>query len=212
MRDRLRGESGMTLPEVLVAAVVMAIAATIFLAVMDSVQRGLAKQIDRSISNDQARLAVQQLDREIRSGNVLYDPATENDATNGIYPGMSLRIYTQTNANTNSPGFRCVQWRINNDELQRRYWAVNWRENPSGLVSTFRTFADHIVNRSVNPQVTAFSLDTSQSAYGTRLVKISIVANQNSASGRNVVVNDSVEGRNTTFGYPNNACSDIPPY
>jgi len=187
----------------------------VFLSVMASVQRAVARDTGRSLSNDQARLAVEELDREIRSGNVLYDPTLENDPANQVYPNMSLRIYTQTNAETRNPGNQCVQWRIlpagsplGSDELQRRDWSVNWQTD--GIVSTWRNVADNIVNNDA-PTTPAFVQDLSP-GFGGRIINITIVANANAASGRNVVIRDSITGRNTEYGYPNNICSVIPPY
>jgi type II secretory pathway pseudopilin PulG len=202
----------MTLSEMLVSMMIMLIVAAIFGAVMFQVQKGYNRESDRSQDNDNARQAVEELDREIRSGNVLYNPAQENDPTNGVYPGMSLRIYTQSNANTR-PGFRCVQWRItSNQELERRAWPTNWRDDPGTLVSGWRIIAQHVVNRTDNPQVTAFALDNSDSAYGSRLVTVTIVVDDKASSGSEVRIQSSVEGRDTTFGYPNSACADVPPY
>jgi len=202
----------MTLPEVLVSMSVMLIVLAIFGGILISVQRGYQRESDRSQDNDQARLAVEELDREIRSGNVLYDPAQENDPANDIVAGMSMRIYTQSNANTR-PGFRCVQWRItSNKQLQRRAWPTNWRDDPGTLVSSWRVISEHVVNRSDNPQVQAFALDNSDTAYGNRLVTVTIVVDDNPASGQEVRIQSSVEGRDTTFGYPNSACADVPPY
>src|SRR5438067_7681677 len=196
----------MTLVELIVTISLLMVVLAIFLNILAAVQNGLVAQTDRSTSNDNARLAVEELDREIRSGNVLYDPATESDAGHDIYRGMSLRIYTQSNANSR-PGFRCVQWRITSGgELQTRNWWTDWRSSPSTLVAGWRVVADHVVNRTDSPPVTAFSLDTSDASYGSRLVKIVIVVNENPAHEQDVRVESSVEGRNTTFGYPNNAC------
>ena len=88
---------------------------------------------------DQARLGVQQLDRQIRSGNLIYNPAAENDSANGIQPGLSLRVYTQSNSVQ-----RCVQWRIYNKLLQTRSWTTTWQVDD--IVTAWRTVADHIVN------------------------------------------------------------------
>jgi type II secretory pathway pseudopilin PulG len=212
LRAHLRSESGMTLAELAIAMILVGIVISIFSGILFSVQRGFERESERSQSNDQARLAVEELDREIRSGNVLYDPFLENDPANGIVPGMSLRIYTQSNANTR-PGFRCVQWRITSaQELQRRAWPTNWRDDPGNLVSGWRVVADHVVNRSDNPTVTAFALDNSDASYGNRLVSVTIVVNENPSAGQDVRIQSSVEGRDTTFGYPNSACADIPPY
>src|SRR5262249_35270602 len=100
---RLREEQGFTLVAMTSALMLMLVVLVIFITVMVSVQGAVAKDQGRSASNDQARLAVEELDREIRSGNVLYDPSLENDPGNGIYPNMSLRIYTQSNADTRNP-------------------------------------------------------------------------------------------------------------
>ena len=202
----------MTLVELAISLVVVAVVLTMVMVVLVGMEKIYAKENDRTQTNNQARLAVEELDREIRSGNVLYDPANESDAANDVYPGMSLRIYTQSNANSR-PGFRCVQWRITTAaQLQTRQWWTDWRDDPASLVSGWRIVADHVVNRSDTPQIQAFTLDTSDPSYGSRLVKIVIVVNQNPKSGQDLRVQSSVEGRNTTFGYPNDACADIPPY
>jgi type II secretory pathway component PulJ len=202
----------MTLAELLVAMSILMIVIASFLGVLVSVQMNYERQSTRSQSNDQARLAVEQIDREVRSGNVLYDPANENDPANGIYPGMSLRVYTQSNGNVQTPSSVCVQWRILNQQLQRRQWTTNWQDSPSTLVSGWRVIANNIMNQTVTPQVTAFTLDKSQAAYGNRIVKLQIVANNNTSNGGNVEIDSSVTGRNTQFGYPVNVCSSIPPY
>src|SRR6266571_2716429 len=153
-RSRIRGisagEAGMTLLELVIVMGLLSLVMGIFLPTMSAVQRGFERQTDRSQSNDQARLGVEELDREIRSGNVLYNPATCpnypltcNDPGNGIYPGMSLLIYSQTNAPSRNPGFQCVQWRIVGGRLQRRSWSITWRTDNN--VSAWRIVADHIV-------------------------------------------------------------------
>src|SRR5207237_3713242 len=114
-----RRESGMTLIEMAIVLGLLSLVMGIFFPTLFAVQHAFERQSDRSQSNDQARLAVEELDREIRSGNVLYNPGSESDPANQVYPGMSLRIYTQTNANSRNPGFRCVQWRITGGQLHR---------------------------------------------------------------------------------------------
>jgi prepilin-type N-terminal cleavage/methylation domain-containing protein len=212
IRDRIHSDEGMTLVELLVAMSILGIVVMAFLGVMGSVQRGFERQSARSQSNDQARLAVEEIDREIRSGNVLYDPASESDPANGIAAGMSLRVYTQSNGNIRTPSSVCVQWRIQNQLLERRQWATNWLDDPDTLVSPWHTVADHIMNRTVSPAVTAFTLDQSQAQFGSRIVKIRILANENPSYGQTVEIDESVTGRDTEFGYPVNICSSIPPY
>jgi hypothetical protein len=128
---------------------------------------------------------------------------------------MNLVIYTQTNATTRNPGNRCVQWQVTTgDELQTRNWSINWQDDPGTLVTGWRVVADHIVNRDPpgsGTPVPAFTLDTSQAAFGDRLVKVVILANQNPSHGRTVRIEASVTARNTQYGYPNTVCDTIPP-
>ena len=207
-----RGESGFTLIEISIVLGILSLVMAIFLPTLYAVQKGFESQSDRSQNNDNARLAVEELDREIRSGNVLYNPGSESDPANQIYPGMSLRIYTQTNANNRNPGFRCVQWRVAGGLLQRRDWTTTWRSD--GIVSGWRIIAEHVVNQPnpPTPPVTpAFQLDPDP-AKGGRTVIVTIMVNQNASSGRTVTLQASITGRNTEYGYPNNVCTDIPPY
>jgi len=190
---------------------ILSIVLAMLFTVLVTVQNGLARQATRSQSNDQARLAVQELDREIRSGNVLYNPSLESDSAHFIYPGMSLRIYTQANAPTREaggqPGERCVQWRIkknkiqNQYELQRREWV---RDAPSS--TAWQVVATNIMNRATNPQQTAFSVDPLK-----RIVNVNILVNARSSNGSNAQVETTVEGRNTVYG-ANTGCEAIPTY
>jgi type II secretory pathway pseudopilin PulG len=202
----------MTLIELTISMALLSIAAVIFLSTLVFVQRAVNRQSTRSVTNDQARLALEELDHEIRSGNLLYDPALESDPVNGIYAGMSLRIYTQTNANIRTPGNQCVQWRISNKVLEKRNWATNWRDDPATLVTDWTIVADSIQNQSVSPQVSAFALDPDP-AKGGRVIVVSLLVNASTGTGSsNVLVQESVTGRNTEYGYPSQVCADIPPY
>jgi hypothetical protein len=206
-----RGEDGTTLVELIVTTSLLGVAVAVLGGLLVSVQSALVRQTSRSSSNDQARLAVEQLDREIRSGNVLKNPTNgyvcnflnppancaTTDSANSITPGQSLLIYTQANAPTRQatgvPGERCVQWRIANNsargyqELQRREWTVN-----ATSPSAWRVVADHVVNQSGTSP--AFSID----ALG-RIVNVSLLVNQDATQGANVRVDLSVEGRNTVY-------------
>lgn len=209
----------MTLVELVVVLSILSVVLVIFGQVLAGVQRATARQSDRSGSNDQARLAIEEMDKEIRSGNVLYDPSLtgpghpwSDDATNQIYPGMALLIYTQTNAVNRNPGNRCVQWRVAGGQLTRRDWTTTWQTD--GLVSSWRLIADHIVNQPTPPTppaTPAFALDPDPNK-GGRTIIVTFLVNQNAKSGQNVKIQASISGRNTEYGYPSNVCSTIPPY
>jgi len=203
----------MTLAELMVTMMILGIAMTIILSVLFSVQRSFGREADRSASNDQARLAVEELDREIRSGNFLYDPNT--------YPapgGMQMVIYTQTNATTRNPGNRCVQWKItpSTDPTPDQLWRRDWSStDPINTVSDWRVIAEDVVNNDAaktgtGAAVPAFVLDHSQSSFGDRIINIDILVNHNPKSGKTVEIQDSVTGRNTEFGYPNTVCNTVP--
>jgi len=202
---RPAGETGMTLIEVAWTIALLLVVVGIFLSVLASVQSTVARQERRSRANDRVRLAVQQLDREVRSGNVFRDPAAEptNPGRGQVGGGMGLRIYTQANADTRG-GSRCVQWRIKEGRLERRDWTTSWRTD--GQVSGWRVVTDGIVNSVGTP---AFDLDSS-STYGGRILNVTFVVNPG-AGDSDVVVRVSITGRNTQFGYPMWVCDDIPP-
>ena len=206
-RMRATGEAGMTLVELAVSMAVMAMAATIFITVLWSVQTGVARQQQRSITNDQARLGLQQMDREIRSGNLMYSPA-ESFATPtcGGYacvPGFSVRVYTQANAPTRTPPFQCVQWIIQNRRLMRRAWEPGATASLGG----WRVVAEGIVNRDLVPTVPAFAIDPTS---GGRVLDITLMVNSALGSQQpppTIRVNTSIAIRNQGSGDP---CSPVP--
>jgi prepilin-type N-terminal cleavage/methylation domain-containing protein len=231
-RSRLASEAGFTLVEMLIAMSLLTVVMVVFMGALFTAQNTVNRSTARSTSNDQARLAVQELDREIRSGNVLYNPANcppppgnpaglpTCDAAVGITPNMSLLVYTQTNANTRNPGNECVQWRITPvdalglSHLQRRAWSVNWQTD--GIVFGWRDVAEDVVNRQPpggGPAVPLFSLDLTPS-YGSRVIKVNIQTNgaPNVVASSTVATIMSITGRNTEYGYPSNICTTIPAY
>ncbi|MBV8161920.1 MAG: hypothetical protein JO265_13435 [Acidimicrobiia bacterium] len=206
-----RSPGGFSLVETMVGSALMLTILAMCFAFLVSMQNTMSREDSRALSNDQAALAAHDVDRQIRSGNVLYDPAQEgaNAGTNPdaspIPAGFSLRIYTQANGLE-----RCVQWRLLNTQvLQQRSWSQSWRDD--GQVSSWGTAATNIVNSSSQPP---FALDTSAGFGGSgnsRLVNIDLVANNNVSKGANAEVQLSVSGRNTEY-YPANSglCTDIP--
>ena len=208
-RPPLSLQEGFTLLELTISMMLLTIVLAIFVTTFVSVNTRFDKQSLRSQSNDQARLAVEEIDREVRSGNLLYDPSLENDSAHGIYPGMALRVYTQTNAPTRDPSNRCVQWRVFGGELQNRSWSVTWQTD--GNYTGWRTVADHLVNQTNSPQTAAFALDP-EATKGSRTLIVNILTNFSKSAGNDVQIQTSVTGRNTEYGYPQDICNDIPPY
>jgi prepilin-type N-terminal cleavage/methylation domain-containing protein len=71
---RLEDERGITLVEVLIATAILGIVMLVFTSTLSSMQQAVVAEDVRTRLNDQARLALADLDRQVRSGNLLYDP------------------------------------------------------------------------------------------------------------------------------------------
>jgi len=200
---RLRcGERGMTLVELLVAMAIMGLVGVVFTSVLASVQRRVVDQEYLDRNNEQARLAIQQLDREIRSGNVLYDPALETPAN------YRLRIYTQTNADTRdpAPGYLCVLWELTEDGVLRTRW---WPPGEPGQASDWRVVAEGIVNRDLGQP--AFSLDPDPNKGGRTIhVELHVNADLDGRGFATTTVESSLTGRNTSYGFPQDVCATLP--
>jgi type II secretory pathway pseudopilin PulG len=80
---RLSSEDGITLTELMVAMAIMVTVLAVFGSVLASVEGVAVKADDLGQANDQVRTASEQIDREMRSGNVLYDPSLENGSGAG---------------------------------------------------------------------------------------------------------------------------------
>jgi type II secretory pathway component PulJ len=192
-------DDGMTFPELSIVVLLMAIAGAFFYTFLFSVQRSVGTQEQRSENNDAVRLAIERLDREVRSGNVLYNPQNEASAAGVSAANYALRVYTQSNQ-----AARCVQWRVKDGRLERRSWTPN--APPSDL--PWHLVTEGLVNeqRSVAP----FVLDSDPSTSG-RTVVVEFVAGASDNLNEVARIKTSITGRNTTFNYPVAACETPPP-
>lgn len=198
----------MTLVELLVSMFVLGIVMVIFGSVLASVQAGVVRQDNLSRTLDQARLALQQLDREIRSGNVLYDPAAEGvtqGTCTGCVPDYTLRVYTQANADTRST-YYCTLWKIDTSgNLMTRQWPP---DSPS-QAGAWRTVATGIVSRTLNER--AFQLDPDL-LKGSRTLNVTLAVNADLTNRptQTVRVQAALTGRNTSYGFPTAVCNTTP--
>lgn len=205
MLARIRTQDeGLTLVEMLVAMMVLALASAVFYSTLASVQKSVAETDIRTRSNTQARLALQTLDHEVRSGNVLYDPSTSSD------PYYRFKVYTQANAGGNPrPTYTCRLWRITSSgELQSRWWPPSQPED----ATQWRTEATGIVNKVVSPQQHAFELDPDPNK-GGRTVNVVFMVNEDPQQGvqtGTVKIQSALTGRNTSYGFPTAVCETEP--
>jgi prepilin-type N-terminal cleavage/methylation domain-containing protein len=203
LRDRARGERGMTLVELLVAMAILSIVLLVFTNTLAAMQRAVVDEDVRSRLNDDARLALQTIDRMVRSGNLLYDPDNEsgNDPYSPSETGYMFRVYTQTKLKADDNP-RCALWLIDDQErLLYREWPTL---NPSAATD-WRVVATSVVNRTEGTP--AFTLDAAG-----RTVTITFEVNPD-LEHRPTATQEfsaSLTGRNTAFGYPNNVCSILP--
>jgi prepilin-type N-terminal cleavage/methylation domain-containing protein len=195
-RRRLRDDSGLTLVELLVAMVLLAICMSMVSVVLISTMKAQVLSEGRSQANDVARAAVRDIDRQVRSGNIIYAP---DDS------GYSLKVYTQANGN-----LRCVQWKVNDKQLRSRAWAPNNGQAPID-VQPWRTIVSGIFNGTDGDSTVPFALGPTGnggSGFGNLVVvDLKVDAGRNS---KPVEIATSVEGRNTVYNYPHDRCTPEP--
>jgi prepilin-type N-terminal cleavage/methylation domain-containing protein len=192
IRQRLHDQEGMTLVELAVAMGILSIAMVILLSTLTSIQAASVKEDVRSRTINQVRLAMQTIDRQVRSGNLLYPP---NAA------GYTFLIYTQAYSAQDDTS-RCALWTINSqNQLMYGYWKPN--VTPGAL--TWQVVADGIMNR-VQSQ-SAFTLDPTG-----RTMTVLLLLNTDPTGSPNATqrLQTSVTGRNTSFGYPLAVCATLP--
>ncbi len=202
----LRRDDGMTLVELLVAMSIMGIVMVIFSTVLVSMQRTVVATDRISRANDQARLAIEQLDKELRSGNVISDPAAAiTGYTGGAPANQRLLLYTQANA-TIRGGAVCELWQITSaNQLQAR----TWTPGSNTWLTSWLTVAEFVVNRSTGTN--AFEL-TGDPLKGSRTLNIHLMVNPDytNAPSSTVELQASLTGRNTSYSYPTSICQTLP--
>lgn len=196
-----RDERGMTLVELMVSIALMTVVATIFITVLFNIQQAVVRQQARSEMNDAARLAIEQMDREIRSSSHLFtSDAAATCGGKSCAPGYAVRVYTQANLPTRGEA-HCVQWVIDGQSLYRRSWVTGGTTSLAG----WRLIAEGIVNREASVSVPAFT-----QASGSSVLNIALMLNSRFGdpdAPRSIPMKTSIAIRNTGTGDP---CSPIP--
>lgn len=174
--------------------------------------RGTAEVVQSAEATAAARMAIDNLERQIRSGNVLLTSTSGPAETGCVALGASgaacLRVYTQLNGRP-----RCAEWRLTADPstpgtgwLRSRSYSPSWTTD--GDVSGWQLATRGlVVPDAANPpfQIRAGS------AYGARLLDVRIAVADSGRDGRTTTVTTALNGRNTTYGYNPSVCADGPP-
>jgi prepilin-type N-terminal cleavage/methylation domain-containing protein len=217
MRERLRRllagerEGGFTLVEMLISMIVFGIATAMVYKALIGVQTYTEKVQGSADANSELRLAVSQIDRQVRSGNVLYSPANETSPStctaSGPDAGTCMRVYTQANGNE-----RCVQWQVLNDPakpgtqlLRSRSWSPTWQTD--GNYTGWSTVARGLV---AAPSTAPFTLQGNATTYSARYLTIRFEAKDKRRGSAPAVITSSLAGRNTNYGYDGGLCSPAP--
>jgi prepilin-type N-terminal cleavage/methylation domain-containing protein len=201
-------EDGITLVEVMIAMSIMGLVMAVFGTTLASVQRAVGREDNLTQTLNQTQLAIQQLDREIRSGNVLYNPALEGAgqaSCSGCVPNYTVRVYTQANADTRST-YYCTLWKVDTNGV---LWTRQWPPSDPSSAGDWRTVATGIVSRSLGEP--AFALDTDP-LKGSRTLNVSLAVNDDYIHNptQTVRVQQALTGRNTSYGYPTGVCATTP--
>jgi prepilin-type N-terminal cleavage/methylation domain-containing protein len=217
-----RHDKGFSLIEMLVSMVVFGIAISMVYTVLIKVQAKTTGSQQSSDAVSQLRAALQDIDKQVRSGNVLYSPANETVPTSctanaPLFSGTCMRIYTQTDFGVAASGRpdRCVQWQVLPDAtaagpyiLRTRNWDPDWMTNHD--VTLWRTVAVGMTvsGGTSGPNPLPFTLN-STSAFGQRLLDLKLEVTDK-RDGKTVTLQSSLSGRNTTYGYDANLCTPVP--
>lgn len=169
-------EAGFTLVELLIAMGLGSLVVGLAFAAFGVFSNAGNTAVAIGKSTSAADTALAQIQSQVESANVLFNPATEGTrAGAGIPAGFSLRILTVVKGATT-----CEQWRVSSGDLQKRTWATG-----STSSVPWATITTGVSNPRTEPP---FSL-ASTTAYGGRMVNVDLVitASSNNRSGATTV-------------------------
>lgn len=205
MRSR---DSGMTLIELLVSMAIFSALLAFVYGVMITVMQQTRDVEARDNAVFNARIALQQMDRQIRSGNVFYDPNLTSDPD---YLPNSMRVYTQANGEQ-----KCIQWQVKDGVLRSRSWSTTWQTD--GSLTPWSTVARGLVSEATPPFTLSGGATTpvavapaSSSPFGPRLLNIRLVVEDPRRPTGKQVLESSLSGRNTQYGFDSGVCRPAPP-
>jgi hypothetical protein len=199
-------------------AILMGFTFSILIGIMNQTRDSQA----RALALEDMRLGLSQIDRQVRSGNVILDPSLETTENSGVDKFYSMRILTQEGGRP-----RCAQWRVIDHDgngfgsLEFRTWDPDYPLVDD--VTGWGVVAHNIVDVGVHPtSVSAITSDPATwppfwvdkpvgSVTKSQFVRITLRLKAQGAKGTPASVTTVVTGRNTVFGYSTTSCSDVPP-
>jgi prepilin-type N-terminal cleavage/methylation domain-containing protein len=216
-----RDDRGLTLTELLVAMAIFSGAVALAFSAVITIVRMSTEAQRTADASAELRIAIAQIDRQVRSGNVLFSPA--NETTDGCeavgqFAGTCMRIYTQSNGEQ-----RCVQWQVLEDTtpgaregthvLRTRSWDPDWISGTSEVTPWSVVARDlHYEPGETDAPFTlsaALDVGTPVTAYGERMLVLHLES-VDTRTGKPVAIDSSITGRNTSYGYSGGQCSPVP--
>lgn len=219
-RLRAKEDKGFSLVELLVAmtifSLLMALLTGLFITIMNQANDNLGRQ--RAV--EQARLGLSQIDRQIRSGNLILDPGLDGPSVSGVPKNYSLRIFTQEGEEE-----KCVQWRVIFHDPSSEFGALEFRSWDPGSIASVSDWS-RVASNLVAPAVTPIDPTDSQSwppfwldpslPTGSDAQNIRVTLRLSDPSARSdakaQVLTSVITGRNTVFNYSALNCATAPPY
>lgn len=190
--DRRR-QSGFTVAETMIGSALMLVVMTFAFQALVSLQNAETRVNLRGQTTDQGHLALEQIETEARSANLLGTPTSN---------GTALTLYTQTNGK-----FLCAQWKVVSGSLETRTFSPTW--SVDGIVSGWRVVATNVINGTnkdpMYPSTTPIFSVTSS----TTLV-VDLLTNADSGHSNYLTLQTSVTGRDIEYNVSSSACSSIP--
>ncbi len=220
MRKRRGDDAGFSLVEMLVVMSMFSALMVIVFAILVQVMGQSRDNLARAQGVTQARLGISQIDRQVRSGNLILNPALEDPNDSDVPANYSLRIYTQESGVP-----RCAQWRVKYDDASDPYGELQFRSWDPGYPSSVDvdewTVVAFDVARPPHSPVSVsdpkswppFWIDpTVRSGDKVQNVRITLRMLDQFASDKTkpATVSSVVTGRNTVFGYSEYYCSEVP--
>lgn len=214
-RRRPRGDAGMTLTELLVSMIVFSVAiGMVYSAVILTLQWSRETQQSAEAVNE-LRQGLARIDRQVRSGNVLFSPEDEDtwvgtcqDGGVGSNAGTCMRIFTQSNGD-----HKCVQWQLAPDPaggagrvLQMRSWETDWQSG--GSVDPWSVIARD-VHFVAGTTPMPFTLEGASTPYKERMLRVHLEV-MDERQNDPVQIASSLTGRNTSYGYDSGQCEPVP--
>ena len=209
--DRERQDEGFTLVEMLITMVIFGLAMTVVTKSVNKVEKFANDAQGSADATSEVRLALDDIDKQVRSGNVLYSPANETTPSSctasGTDAGSCMRVYTQANGTQ-----RCVQWQVIADPakpttsiIRSRSWSPNWQTD-----NAYTAWATKARGLLLTPSTAPFTLQGAVTSSSSRYLSVRFEAKDPRRTG-SVVLTSALAGRNTNYGYDAGLCNPVPP-